>query len=484
MRRLALIGTITIFFAACTNTQSLDSPEGLGRLVGTWRGTMDNAGVPLQMVFHVRQTDAGVSVSIDVPAQNAENLPVRTITRERQNVRMEAPLLGATYTAELSDDATQMQGTWEQNGLNVALTLVRTNGDSGVDQPAASSRAARRPQTPRPPFPYQSLELTFKNEQEGISFGATVTYPSGEGPFPGVVLISGSGQQDRNHSLFGHQTFAVLADALTRSGMAVLRYDDRGVGESGGAESLAGVTSESFARDVLSAYQRLSSLPYVDASRVGLAGLSEGGSIAPMIVEMSRRAPGSIAPPHFLVLLGASAVPGDALMMAQSRALLEASGAGEEQIRSAAQANRAVYDVALSDLSDEQAAEAIRAILEDLGLSDDQIAAQVAALTSAWYRSFLRYNPAPVLKELDQAVLALYGALDVQVPPQQNAPAMREALSAAPTERFSVEVIEGVNHLLQPANTGSPSEYGQIETTIAESVLTAITSWLSQNVTE
>ena len=480
MRAIVFFGLVTVFLAACSDSGAAGPANGVAQLSGTWRGTIDNAGTPLEMIFHIEQTDAGVSVTLDVPAQSAENLPVRSITREGRQVRMQAPLLGATYEGELSEDAGTISGTWEQNGAEVSLTLSRTD----ADQTAGLSR----PQTPES-HPYQTRDLTFTNTEADIEFGATVTWPSGDGPFPGVVLISGSGQQDRNHEIYGHQTFAVLADALTRAGYAVLRYDDRGVGESGGAQSLGEATTESFAQDARAAYERLAALAQVDAGRVGLAGLSEGGSIAPMVAALLRDASASgdpvsgeraVGPPAFLVLLGASAVPGDELMMAQTRAILEASGAGQAQIDAAADANRRIYDIVLSDISDEEAADRVRSVMEDLGVASRQIDAQVAALTSRWYRAFLRYNPAPLLGELTQPVLALYGELDTQVPADVNAPAMREALSAAPTDRNRVRVLDGVNHLLQPATTGSTAEYSQIEVTVAESVLEAITSWLDE----
>jgi pimeloyl-ACP methyl ester carboxylesterase len=426
------------------------------------------------MIFRIAPADGGVSVTLDVPAQSARNLPVRTITRESDQVTMSAPLLGAEYEAELEEGGTRMTGTWSQNGAEISLDLALEDPDSAN---ASESEAQRRPQTPEPPFPYEVERVTFQNREDDIEFGATVTYPSGDGPFPAVVLISGSGQQDRNHEILGHQTFAVLADAFTRAGVAVLRYDDRGVGESTGGETLTSATTVSFARDARAAFSHLASLSFVDSERVGLVGLSEGGSIAPLVVRQIASSSAPVDSPAFLILLGASALPGDELMMAQSRAILEASEATAEQVAATAEANRAIYDIVLSDRSRDEAEAAIRERLQELGMARQQIDAQVASLLSPWYRAFLRYDPASELRALDQPVLALYGSLDTQVPPSQNAAVMRELLETAPVDRYEVRVIEGVNHLLQPATTGSPAEYGQIEITVAASVLTAVTEW-------
>jgi hypothetical protein len=301
-----------------------------------------------------------------------------------------------------------------------------------------------------------------------------------------VVLVSGSGQQNRDEEIFGHKPFLVLADALTRAGIAVLRYDDRGVGGSGGGETLPTATSRDFAGDAAYALRFLMERPYVDRDRTGLVGHSEGALIAAMIAGSVEEVPTGAEPlpidvdPAFVVMLAGNGVPGDELLMLQSAAVLRAAGASEDAVQQAARANRRLYDIVLADIPREEAAEQIAQIMGELGMNEDQIHAQQQQLLAPWFEFFLRYDPEEAVRRIDVPVLALVGELDVQVPPEQNIPALRDALEAAPTNDYAVRELEGLNHLLQPAQTGGVDEYAKIETTIAPEALDLMSGWIAE----
>jgi uncharacterized protein len=445
--------------------------DTMDQIVGDWRGALDVSGQQLPLVFHITRGDDGLTATMDSPAQGAAGIPVDRVSFDQGRLELSITALGASYDGTLREPATEIVGTFKQAGMELDLTL---------------SPAANRPQEPRPPFPYVSVDVTFMNQDAGVELAGTITHPEGEGPFPAAVLISGSGQQNRNEELFGHKPFLVLSDALTRSGIAVLRYDDRGVGGSGGAETVAEATSRDFAGDAAYALQFLMDQPYVDADRAGLIGHSEGALIAAMIAAGVHETPTGTDPlpidvdPGFVVMPGGEGVPGDELLMMQSAALLRASGAPEEYIHRMGEANREVYDILLSDTPREDAAERIAAIQRELGMNEEQIQAQRGALLSPWFDFFLRYDPADALRKIQVPVLAVIGELDRQVPAEQNIPEIREALRAAPTRDFTVRELAGLNHLLQPARTGGVEEYQQIEVTMSPEALELISGWITE----
>ena len=266
--------------------------------------------------------------------------------------------------------------------ISIDLPMTDASGTQTATGVSTFIRLPRRPQDPQAPYPYEIEEVRFANPDAGITLAGTITRPGGEGPFPAVVLISGSGQQNRDEEIFGHRPVHVFADALTRAGIAVLRYDDRGVGGSEGAETLATMTTLDSASDATAALAFLEARPYVDAERAGLLGHSEGALIAVMIA-----AGGSS---DFIVLLAGNGVPGDELLMMQSRALLQASGANSEQVETIVVANRRIYDLVLSGAPREEVGAEIDAILADVGVPANQIEPQRNQILSPWIEFFRR----------------------------------------------------------------------------------------------
>lgn len=310
----------------------------------------------------------------------------------------------------------------------------------------------------------------FTQKPEGFLLAGTITRPVGEGPFPSVVLISGSGAQNRDEELAGHRPFLVLADALTRSGIVVLRYDDRGFAESGGDASAA--TTLDFADDAESAVAYLKTLSYVDASSIGVIGHSEGAIIGPIVAQRNNDL-------DFLVLMAGPGVTGMEVLEDQTAAILRAQQAPEEVIAQAVSTNMAIYATVLDEsLTLEERKASVLQTLVSLGLPSDAGKAQIGALFSPWYMTFLVLNPATYLQQLDIPVMILNGTKDTQVSALLHVPAIEAALLSGGNTRYTTKVYEGLNHLFQPAMTGSPEEYASIATTIDPQVLQDIASWI------
>jgi pimeloyl-ACP methyl ester carboxylesterase len=430
-------------------------------VVGTWSGTLDTGVAELRIVLHVEEGDDGLTATMDSPDQGATGIPVSDVTVTGDSVALEVAQIGGTYEGTLTSAADTMAGTWTQQGRSFPLTFTPADASDAGPPP--------RPQHPEPPYPYVEEEVTFENDAAGLTLAGTLTRPEGEGPHPAVVLLSGSGPQNRNSKVAGHDLFHVLADHLTRRGVAVLRYDERGVGASEGA--FDGATSADFAADAAAAVRFLYQHPAVEADAVGLVGMSEGGIVAPM-VHTDR------VPVDFLVLMAGPSVPGHEIWVEQQATIAAAQGAPPSVVDSLRSTQRRLATVLRTTSDSAAIAEQVRPMLETRGATDEQIQTQLAQLTAPWFRSFLRYDPAPTLRRVDVPVLALYGSNDLQVPPAQNAEPMRSALAESPSDDVTVRVLDGLNHLFQPAETGLPTRYAQIDTTMAPEALETIATWV------
>jgi fermentation-respiration switch protein FrsA (DUF1100 family) len=453
---IAALGLAGVGFA---DAQDL---EGGADVTGSWVGTLDAAGQELRLVFHIVRDDAGqLSGTMDSPDQGAYGLVLSAVEEgEDASVRFEFSMAAGEFTGRFSDDRSTIDGSWAQGGGSMPLLLERAD---------AEALAPRRPQEPQPPFPYEALDVELPNPEAGIRLAGTLTIPAGDGPHPAVALLTGSGPQDRDETVFGHRPFLVLADYLTRHGIAVLRFDDRGIGASTGDFAVA--TTPDFASDALAAVAFLRTRPDVDPEKIGLVGHSEGAIVAPMAANGA----GGIA---FVVLLASTGVNGRALLVMQAKAMNRAAGLPETVIEQRAEVQESLLDVVAGAESDSVAAERARAILAEAGLTGDAAEGQIRSLLSPWMKYFLTYDPLPELRELSIPVLALNGEKDTQVPPTENLLPVEEALREGGNPDVTAEVLPGLNHLFQTAETGVPAEYAGIEETLSPAALEKIAEWI------
>jgi len=428
---------------------------------GAWEGVLD-VGQKLRLVLHLTTTKDGLAATLDSPDQGAQGIGATAVKRDGSSLTVEMANIGAKYQGTIAKDYSSIEGTFSQGGGEFPLNLKRAAPDTKKEEP-------KRPQNPVKPYPYRAEDLTYPNTAAGIQLAATLTIPTGKGPFPAVVLITGSGQQDRDETLLGHKPFLVISDYLTRKGIAVLRSDDRGAGGSGGNFAVA--TTADFATDVEAAVAYLKTRQEVDPHRIGLAGHSEGGVIAPMVAARNR----DIA---FIVMLAGSGVPGDQIIAAQVVAGAEAEGMSHEAAVAAGVRQKRILDLVEQEKDEAVLKEKLRAELKDV--PEAQFGTAYKQLTSPWYRYFLTYDPRPALRKVTCPVLALNGEKDTQVPPKLNLPAIRKALEEGGNKNFEADELPGLNHLFQHAKTGAFSEYAQIEETFAPEALEKIAAWIGR----
>lgn len=433
-------------------------------VAGSWQGTLSFRGSSIPLIFHINEENGRYNATIDSPAQGATGLPVDSVLLKKDSLILLMPGMGVTFAGRLNSTADSLNGLWKQGGFSIPLLMEKKE----VAGP-------QRPQNPASPLPYLSEEVSFENNKAGIRLAGTFTRPSKEGQYPAVVLISGSGPQNRDEEIMGHKPFLVLADHLTRQGFAVLRYDDRGFGASEG--NFTGATTEDFASDAAAAVNYLQYRSDVEAGSIGLIGHSEGGIIAPMVAAKG-------SPVAFMVLLAGPSLPGHELILEQGEAIIREQGATDTEVEEYRKAQRELLGVIRNEEDSLTAASRLEKLLMTNYRQDQaqgapsptQLKAQIAQLTSPWFRHYIGYNPLPLLKQIETPALALFGGKDVQVPVEVNVAALEEINNDA----IEIKVFPQLNHLFQPATTGLPNEYGRIETTIAPEALQTISSWLKE----
>ncbi len=439
-------------------------------ITGSWLGKLEIGAVPLRLIYNLKVNDNDSLVaSLDSPDQGAKGISIGPVTLDSNKIKILAPLLLAEYNGTITND-TLIEGTFKQAGRTMPLNLKKLK----------KAFTFNRPQKPKSPLHYISDDVTFRNEKADISIAGTLTIPEGNGPFPAVILITGSGSQNRNEELMGHEPFLVIADYLTRNGIAVLRCDDRGVGQSQG--SPLNTTSADHATDVEAALHYLSTRKEIDPKRVGLAGHSEGGFIAPIVASNNPQV-------AFIVSLAGTGVPGEMILNRQNKDISLASGVKANEVKESISINKKLFSV-LKKESDNTKAEARiaevykKALIkkkkspEEVDQALKQLNASLSPVSYNWFRYFISTDPAVFWEKVKCPVLALNGEKDLQVAADINLPAIEKALKSGGNSAVKTIKFPELNHLFQHCKTGLPSEYGEIEETISPEVLKVMADWI------
>lgn len=466
MKKTTLNLLILLLLPVCTLYSQTDTQS----VAGSWIGNLKAGAITLRIIFNL--TPAGkdsLTVTLDSPDQGVKNLKIGPATLTNGNLKILALMMMGEYNGTVKND-TLITGTWKQAGQSFPLDLVLLREKFTLN----------RPQEPKPPLPYTREEVVFHNGKANIDLAGTLTLPEGPGPFKAAVLITGSGAQNRDEELLGHKPFLVLADRLTRNGIAVLRYDDRGVGKSKGTSMNA--TSADFATDVAAAMDFLEKNPKIKSGEIGLIGHSEGGIIAPLVASKKKVA--------FIVSLAGTGVPGDEIIFRQSADISRASGLSEKAIEDAVATNKMLFPILKEEKDNVKASEEMvgeyRKILEQAYTSEEdknkallQLKASLNPGSLTWLRYFVSTDPASFWEKVKCPVLALNGDKDLQVAADVNLPAIEKALKAGGNKNVTTMRLVGLNHLFQHSETGLPSEYGNIEETFSEDALRIIYEWIN-----
>ena len=440
---------VLLFFAAQT---------AFAQIEGYWKGQIDLGAQKMEMAFDIKAAENGYSATLDVPAQGAFDIPVDEINFQEGQLQLKMNAMGASYSGVLKDST--IEGDFTQHGMTFPLNLAKAEKEE---------QRQARPQDPQPPFNYRIEEVSFTNEKEGNTLTGTLTIPEGDGPFPAMVLVSGSGQQNRDEELMNHRPFWVIADYCALHGIAVLRYDDRGVGDSEG--EVKNATSMDFSYDAEAAFDYLRNRKEINASKVGILGHSEGGIINFMV---SARRP-EVA---FLVSLAGPSVNGIEVLKEQQAAILRASGMSEEMVQFSGNANAQMFDIIEASSSREEADSLLRNLLKGWGYNEELTEQTVGQLASPWMYYFLKYDPTEAIVKTTCPALLLNGSKDLQVVASQNLPAYEKIIAEHGKTNLTLCELPDLNHFFQHCETGSPNEYFEIDETISVEVLEMIVGFV------
>jgi uncharacterized protein len=436
---------------------------------GYWQGLLSFSGQEFHITFNLQNDNNILAAKLSVKEQSVVDLPMDTAWMSDSLLIIKSKVAHLVYEGVFIPDSMKINGTWKQGSTKIPLNLSYTD----------TIEVVKHPQEPVKPYPYKEEEVTFTSTGGAVLAG-TLTYPTSGENFPAVVLVTGSGPQNRNEEILGHKPFLVIADYLTRNGIAVLRYDDRGTNASTG--DYAKATTQDNADDALAAVNFLKTKSQINAKKIGIIGHSEGGIVAPICAAKSK----DVA---FIVMLAGPGVSGDQILIEQSELIGRAENINEDTLKMNLEISEKIYCIIKKEKDDKKAGEKIRKLMlesvpeslkKDLKTSME-ISQQIAAMTSPWMRFFITFDPQKSLSKTKCPVLALIGEKDLQVPAVQNLPAIEKALTKAKNKDFTVKEMPGLNHLFQHCTSGSPTEYANIEETFSPEVLEIITKWILQH---
>jgi len=440
-------------------------------ITGIWNGTAKlEEGKEISFIFSIEKTENNYVTTFEIPTYRVSDLKPQATYLKDGKLFIDGANLGIKYEGNFNEKTQGFEGTFTEGFTKLSLLLTK--------EQIKITTAKRRPQEPVKPYPYLEEEVVFENKEAQVSLSGTLTLPDANGIFPVVILISGSGPQDRDETVANHKPFWVLADHLTRQGIAVLRYDDRGFGKSTG--NFSNSTTKDFSTDVLSAVHYLKTRTDIDPNNIGLIGHSEGGIIAPLTANQTHEV-------SFIVLLASTGIPGSEISLIQSKTMrpfpVPDEDAYEAAIRKAIKIASSDKNISIikSELSSHYSA-TIAPILTPLVGNDVKVAEIISGLiemrTTPWIRYFYNYNPADELEKLSIPVLSLNGSLDTQVAPKLNQDGIRDALLRGKNKDYRVIELEGLNHFFQESETGEMEEYSKIEQTFSPIALNEISTWV------
>lgn len=445
------------------------------QVVGSWLGTLDLRSTSLRLVFNISLTEEdSFEATLDSPDQGAMGIPMGQVSLVGDSLKIGAPMIQGSYVGILTSP-TSIQGEWKQPGGTFVLKLEKLAGTFVLN----------RPQEPKPPFPYKEEEVKFKQIAEGFTLSGTLTIPEGQGPFPAVVMVTGSGSQNRNEEIYGHKPFWVIADYLTRSGIAVLRYDDRGVAASGGMAT--GSTTEDLALDARSAVEYMLSLSEIEKSGLGIIGHSEGGMIAFMLAS-------EYDDISFVVSLAGPGVDGKTILLEQSEYISRLSGVNESIVKDNRIVMDKVYDLMITNDTHKTWGEEVIEFTSsyystkeqsiyseaDIEQAKQNLLGSIPENAYAWMRYFVMSDPSDNFASIKCPVLALNGGKDCQVLAEKNINAIKKGFQSSGNKELTAMILPGLNHLFQNCETGLPSEYNLIDETFDPNTLKLLTNWILQ----
>ena len=469
MKRIAIFSLLLVMIMG-TNSLSAQNLSNKNILPGSWLGKLSTNGIDLRLVFNLKLNHGdSLAATLDSPDQGAKNIPLGKVISDDKKLTIKAPALLGEYNGAVTSDTT-IDGTWTQRGQSYIVNLKKLRTAFSVS----------RPQEPKPPFPYTSEEVTFTNDKFNIKLAGTLTIPAGPGPFKAVIMITGSGPQNRNEELMGHKPFLVIADYLSRKGIAVLRFDDRGVGKSQG--NYAEATTADLATDAEAAFNFLKKNPKINQKEIGFVGHSEGGLIAPIVAALRSDV-------GFIVSLAGPGVTGQQIIIRQSQDIGRISGEKESDIKESTETNKKLYAILRKEKDNKKAEIKIlaryREILEkkktskeDTEKAVDQLKMTFGANKYTWFRFFITTDPSIYWEKVKCPVLALDGEKDLQVAANENLPAIEKALKSSGNKSSKTVKMTGLNHLFQHCKTGLPAEYATIEETFSPEALKIIADWI------
>lgn len=424
------------------------------------------------VIDHARDASGRLHADISIPMQKLSGYPLEVKSESEGSAELVLAASGmpAVFTVPLKGETIDV--VFSQGGFSSTMPMQ-------LD--ADPQRSQSRPQDPKPPFPYESREVLVSHP-DGHSLAGTLTVPPGAGPHPAAILISGSGPQDRNEEIMGHRPFLVLSDHLTRQGIAVLRFDDRGVGGSVVPDpaSLRDVTTLDFASDTSVLVDHLRAQPGIDPDRIGLIGHSEGGIVAPLVADQRD----DIA---FVVLLAAPGRRGVELLPDQGAMLMKAAGVEQSVLDETVAQHALVLKMLVEGADRKTLREPMRTLSHmqvgamglDVEVTDQFVEDAIDQSSSPWITWFLAHDPAPVLARLDMPVYAINGELDLQVPAGTELALIEEVMRRSGGD-LTARSYPGLNHLFQPATTGAVEEYATIEITMDPMVMAEMARWINE----